>query len=454
MASPGSETIAAVATPPGRGGIGVLRVSGPCSTSIAAAIAGPLPAPRTAAHRRFRDQSGDPIDHGLLLSFPGPSSFTGEDVVEFHAHGGPVVLDMLLERVTQLGARLARPGEFSERAFLNGKLDLAQAEAIADLIDSSSREAARGALRSLDGEFSLRINVLLEELTALRVFVEACIDFPEEEIDFLRESDVLDRLRGLRARCEEVRREARQGSLLREGLRVVLAGRPNAGKSSLLNILAGRDVAIVSAIPGTTRDVLREEISLDGMPLHLIDTAGLRDSPDEIEREGIRRTLREAGQADRVLLVMDGCLEETPEDVLTAALAPVATGLAPLTVLLNKCDLSGIPAGPVPDTEHPTFSVSAHTGAGLPELFDHLKRSAGMVSGESSRFSARRRHLDALERCRTAIDSALTACADFSSAELMAEDLRAAQSALGEITGALSSDELLGKIFASFCIGK
>jgi tRNA modification GTPase len=454
MALPGSDTIAAIATPPGRGGIGVLRLSGPESASIATRIAGALPEPRIAAYRRFLDASAELIDHGLVLHFARPSSFTGEDVVELHAHGGPVVLDMLLERATQLGARLARPGEFSERAFLNGKLDLAQAEAVADLIDSGSREAARGALRSLEGEFSRRIEGLLEELTTLRVFVEACIDFPEEEIDFLRDSDVLQRLQNVLARCEAVKREARQGTLLREGLRVVLAGRPNAGKSSLLNILAGRDVAIVSAIPGTTRDVLREEISLDGMPLHLIDTAGLRDSPDEIEQEGIRRTLRETEQADHVLLVIDGCSGDTPDEVLSSVMATVPATLPPMTVLLNKSDLSGMTAGEVPGTSYPTFAVSARTGAGLAALFEHLKRCAGMGTGESSRFSARRRHLDALERCLNATESALAACRDGVSPELMAEDLREAQCALGEITGAVSSDALLGKIFASFCIGK
>ena len=453
MSSRGSETIAAIATPPGRGGIGVLRVSGPGAPRIATEVAGHLPAPRFAARRRFRDASGAVIDQGLILFFPGPASFTGEDVIEFHAHGGPIVLDMLLERISALGARLARPGEFSERAFLNGKIDLAQAEAVADLIDSGSREAARSALRSLEGEFSRRIDLLQQELTDLRIFVEACIDFPEEEIDFLRDSDVMTRLQGIQSRAEEVRQQARQGALLREGMRIVLAGRPNAGKSSLLNLLAGRDAAIVSAIPGTTRDVLREEISIDGMPLHLIDTAGLRESPDEIEREGIRRTLREAAQADRLLLVVDGCTGEDPSKILETHLSELPDGLPPLTVLLNKSDLSGIHPGEVPDSGTPTFSVSAHTGEGMRELFDHLKASVGMSSGENSRFSARRRHLDALDRCLGSVRQALGAC-QARAPELIAEDLREAQAALGEITGALSSDELLGKIFSSFCIGK
>lgn len=454
MVAPGSETIAAIATPPGRGGIGVIRVSGTQAAAIAGAVAGPMPAARLAAWRRFLSATGETIDQGLILFFPGPRSFTGEDVVEFHAHGGPVVLDMLLERLTQLGARLARPGEFSERAFLNGKLDLAQAEAIADLIDSGSREAARGALRSMDGEFSRRIHQLLEELTTLRIFVEACIDFPEEEIDFLRDSDVLMRLIRLESHGEQLRAAAGQGALLREGFRVVLAGKPNAGKSSLMNILSGRDTAIVSAIAGTTRDVLREEISLDGMPLHLIDTAGLRDSPDEIEREGMRRTLQETRQADRLLLVLDGSQPEDPTDVLASHLADLDMALPPVTVLLNKSDLSGIAAGAVLTADKPTFSVSARTGEGLGTLFDHLKQVAGLATTESHGFSARRRHLDALDRCLASIRQARGACELPSSPELIAEDLRVAQQALAEITGAFSSDDLLGRIFASFCIGK
>lgn len=440
------DTIAAIATPPGRGGIGVLRVSGPAAQTIGRRLCGTLPPPRQASLRKFMDTAGEPLDQGLALLFPAPHSYTGEDVLELHAHGGPVVLDLLLQRVLALGARLARPGEFSERAFLNDKLDLAQAEAVADLIDSGSAQAARAALRSLRGEFSARVHALVETLTGLRVYVEAALDFPDEELDFLSDGKVAERLAGLRADFAALSAAAAQGSLLREGMTVVIAGRPNAGKSSLLNRLAGHDAAIVTEIPGTTRDVLRERISLDGLPLHIVDTAGLRESADRVEQEGVRRAWREIGRADRVLLVVDdthglGTDEET-------ILARLPAG-QPLTLVFNKCDLSGH----APGQEGNRVWLSAKTGAGIESLTAHLKRAAGFQTPAEDSFIARRRHLDALERAHAhllAAEARLGARA----AELLAEELRLSQQILGEITGEVSSEDLLGRIFSSFCIGK
>ncbi|MFZ1643231.1 MAG: tRNA uridine-5-carboxymethylaminomethyl(34) synthesis GTPase MnmE [Candidatus Contendobacter sp.] len=445
------DTIAAVATPPGRGGIGVVRVSGPLSAAIAEAVCGDLPAPRHAAFRQFRTGDGAVLDEGIALYFPAPHSFTGEDVLELQGHGGPVVMDLLLARVLELGARSARPGEFSERAFLNDKLDLAQAEAIADLIASDTAAAARAALRSLQGEFSRRVHALVEALIELRLYVEAAIDFPEEEIDFLADGIIAGRLRNLRERLGVLQATAGQGRLLRDGMTVVIAGRPNAGKSSLLNHLAGREAAIVTAIPGTTRDVLREHVSIDGMPLHVIDTAGLRDSDDPVEREGIRRAWAEIESADRILLVMDDQLGLTAEEKVLRERLPANT---PVTVLRNKIDLSGRSPS-VRDGEWGTeILLSAKTEAGLDLLCEHLKTCMGYHGGEEGIFMARRRHLEALERATTALEQAAYQLEVIRAGELVAEELREAQNALAEITGEFTSEDLLSRIFSSFCIGK
>ena len=444
------DTIAAIATPPGKGGVGIVRVSGPEAADIALKISGDMPEPRRIAVRSFRGPDGSPIDYGLALFFAAPNSFTGEDVLELQGHGGRVVLDLLLQRVLSLGARLARPGEFSERAFLNDKLDLAQAEAVADLIDSGTAQAARAAMRSLSGEFSNRVQELVEALTGLRSYVEAAIDFPDEELDFLTEGDVRGRLQGILTRLEALAAAARQGRLLRDGITVVIAGRPNAGKSSLLNYLAGHEAAIVTAIPGTTRDLLREHVNLDGMPLHLVDTAGLRESGDAVEQEGVRRAKREMRQADGVLLVVDANLGLTPED--DAILDELPEEL-PVTLLFNKVDL----AGGVPQRDklagRARISLSAKTGAGMELLRDHLKEVAGFSQAGEGTFSARRRHMDAIDRTREHLNAA-SYQAKAGAGELLAEDLRLAQAVLSEITGEFTSDDLLGQIFRSFCIGK
>lgn len=444
------ETIAAIATPPGRGGIGIVRVSGPKAPDIAADIAGAVPEPGRSVLREFRDVEGALLDTGLLLFFASPRSFTGEDVVEFHGHGGPVVLDLILQRTLALGARLARPGEFSERAFLNDKLDLAQAEAVADLIDSGTAQAARAALRSLSGEFSARVHSLVASITGLRTYVEAAIDFPDEEVDFLDEGDVAGKLGAILEDFEDLSAAARQGSLLREGLTVVIAGRPNAGKSSLLNRLAGHEAAIVTDIPGTTRDLLREHVNLDGLPLHLTDTAGLRKSGDAVEEEGVRRAWKEMQQADRVLLIVDATQGLTPEDQdIVEALPPEL----PVTVLYNKIDLTG--QTPAEDELDGLDSLwlSARSGDGMDLLREYLKRVAGFAQLGEDSFSARRRHIDALTRAREHLDEA-AGHAEAGAGELLAEELRLAQLCLSEITGEFTSEDLLGKIFSSFCIGK
>ncbi|MBK8964701.1 MAG: tRNA uridine-5-carboxymethylaminomethyl(34) synthesis GTPase MnmE [Candidatus Competibacteraceae bacterium] len=446
-----TDTIAAVATPPGRGGIGVLRVSGPLSAAIVEAVSGILPPPRQAVVRRFRSSDGEILDEGVILHFPAPHSFTGEDVVEFQGHGGPMVLDLLMERVVELGARPARPGEFSERAFLNDKLDLAQAEAIADLIASDTAAAARAALRSLQGEFSQRVNGLVEGLIALRMYVEAAIDFPEEEIDFLADGMVAARLAELQERLRVLQAAAGQGRLLRDGMTVVIAGRPNAGKSSVLNRLAGREAAIVTAVPGTTRDVLREHISIDGMPLHVIDTAGLRDSDDPVEREGIRRAWAEIDTADRILMVVDDRLGLAAEE---AGLRERLSAATPVTVLYNKIDLSGQAPSVREGAWGTEVRLSAKTEAGLELLREHLKSCMGYHGGGEGTFMARRRHLEALERAAAALERAAEQLAIFRAGELVAEELREAQNALSEITGDFSSEDLLSRIFSSFCIGK
>jgi tRNA modification GTPase len=445
------DTIAAIATPTGRGGIGIVRVSGTGSQAVALGLLGRTPAPRLAEMHRFRDAQGGAIDVGLALFFPAPHSYTGEDVLELHGHGGPVVMDLLLARVLELGPRAAGPGEFTQRAFLNDKLDLAQAEAVADLIESGSAQAARAAVRSLDGEFSQRVRGLGEAVLSLRMWVEAAIDFPEEEIDFLADRALAERMRDLRARFAALDDAARQGALLRDGLTLVIAGRPNAGKSSLLNRLAGYDAAIVTATPGTTRDVLRERIDIDGLPLHVLDTAGLRTGADEIEREGIRRAEREIARADRVLYVVD--ISDPPAVAAVAADLAGLPGGTPATVVMNKIDLLNAPSREEAG-DPPRVQVSARTGEGLDVLRTHLKHCAGYVAPGDGTLSARRRHLDALRRARAHVQEAERLLFERRAGELVAEELSEAHRALGEITGEVSSDELLGHIFASFCIGK
>ncbi len=443
------DTIVAIATPPGRGGVGIVRVSGQLAASIAVAIGGKLPEPRHATLLDFRAEDGSVIDSGLLLHFPAPHSYTGEDVLELQGHGGPVVLDLLVQRCLALGARLARPGEFSERAFLNDKLDLAQAEAIADLIDAGSVQAARAALRSLQGEFSRQVHDLVEALIQLRMHVEAAIDFPEEEIDFLSDGKIQHQLSVIEERFDVLQRHAQQGALMRDGMTVVLAGQPNVGKSSLLNQLAGYDAAIVTEIAGTTRDVLRERMTLDGLPLHIIDTAGLRDSSDPVEQEGVRRARAEIAKADRVLLLVDDRHGVTTDD--QAILDSLPKGLA-LTLVRNKCDLSGNAPGALSQAGPSSVRLCATTGAGVDELREHLKQSMGFQPAEGD-FIARRRHLDALARARTALDRAGHQLQQ-RAGELVADELRQAQQALGEITGEFTADDLLGRVFADFCIGK
>lgn len=440
-----TPTIAAVATPPGRGGIGVIRISGPLAESLAQTMLGRCPPPRQATFSTFRDASGAPLDQGIALYFPAPASFTGEDVLELQGHGGPVVLDRMLRACLDGGARLARPGEFSEQAFLNGKIDLVQAEAIADLIDSESETAARSALRSLQGAFSHRVHALVEALTELRAYIEAGIDFPDEEIDLLADGQVARRLADLSLQLDTLLGEARQGALLQEGMNLVLAGAPNVGKSSLLNRLSGRDTAIVTDIPGTTRDLIRDRMDLDGLPLHVTDTAGLRESDDPVEQEGMRRAREALRQADcALLLVEDGAPESVAE--LRAEIPPHLTWL----VVRNKCDLTGNPAGPI-DGQH--LRVSAKTGAGMDALRDALKQKMRYQGGSDGLFMARRRHLDALAHARQALTQAEPHITH-GDGELVAEELRQAQQALGEITGAVTSEDLLGRIFSSFCIGK
>ncbi|MFU8797826.1 MAG: tRNA uridine-5-carboxymethylaminomethyl(34) synthesis GTPase MnmE [Gammaproteobacteria bacterium] len=439
-----TETIVAQATPPGRGGIGIIRVSGPKVPAVAKALLGKLPKPRYAT---FGSLGG--IDEGLALYFPAPHSFTGEDVLELQGHGGPVIIDMLIHAILNVeGIRLARPGEFSERAFLNDKLDLAQAEAIADLINAGSEQAARAALRSLQGEFSHTIQTLQTQLTQLRIYVEAAIDFPEEEIDFLGDNHITDALISLLEQLKIIKQSAKQGVLLREGMTVVIAGEPNVGKSSLLNRLSGRDSAIVTHIPGTTRDILREYIQLDGIPLHIIDTAGLRETTDLVEQEGIKRAWQEIQKADHILLLtIVGARHASP------MIPNDFPANIPLTIIHNKIDLTGEPAHI--DNENNKIYLSAKTGEGVEYLRAHLKDTVGAKNfSPEGGFIARRRHLDALERAYQAVVTGQQQLEQARAGELLAEDLRQAQQALGEITGELTSDDLLGEIFSNFCIGK
>lgn len=452
-----TDTIAAIATAPGRGGVGIVRLSGPAARRIGEEIAAQPLQVRHAHYCEFRDAADTVIDSGIALRFAAPHSFTGEDVVELQGHGGPVVMDLLLHSCLSRGARQARPGEFSERAFLNDKLDLAQAEAIADLINSSTEQAARNASRSLQGAFSQRVDALAEAVTRLRVYVEAAIDFPEEEIDFLAEGQVAEQVSALQQQLAEVLREARQGSLLREGMKLVIVGKPNAGKSSLLNCLSGQESAIVTDIAGTTRDVLREHIQIDGMPLHIVDTAGLRESGDAVEQEGIRRAWLEMSSADRILLVVDSTTEDAslPRDALWPAGEQRPPDGIPVTLIHNKCDLSGNPPGQLDNNEGDTvIRLCARSGDGVELLRQHLKSVMGYSDAGGSSFSARRRHLVALEEAAHWLEQGQAQLAGAGAGELLAEDLRQCHNALGSITGALSSDALLGEIFSSFCIGK
>lgn len=449
------DTIAAIATPPGKGGVGIVRVSGPQAQEIGHRLLGKADLkPRYAHYGSFYEASDDgprSLDQGIALYFPGPNSFTGEDVLELQGHGGPIILDCLLREVIKAGARIARPGEFSERAFLNNKIDLAQAEAIADLIDSASEQAARQAVRSLEGEFSKEINQLVEAITQLRIYVEAAIDFPEEEIDFISDGRVASELSAIKQNLERVFASAKQGSILREGMTVVIAGRPNAGKSSLLNALAGRESAIVTNIAGTTRDVLRENILIDGMPLHIIDTAGLRDSEDLVEQEGIKRAWTEIANADRILLVIDSQTAEAESDAIPSELQPFIDQKK-LSIIYNKCDLSGHQVA-IDNSEISRIYLSAKHAKGIDLLREHLKSCVGYNDGDTP-FIARRRHIEALNLGREHIHAGEQQLINYNAGELLAEELRIAQQALAEITGEFSSDDLLGRIFSSFCIGK
>ena len=453
-----ADTIAAIATAPGTGAVGIVRLSGPRAFAISSTLTRRRPEARRATFATVSDRRGETLDQGLVLHFPGPNSFTGEDVAELHCHGGPVLLQSVLRECLHAGARLAEPGEFSQRAFLNDKIDLLQAEAIADLIGSASEAAARSAARSLSGAFSRAVEDLGTALVRLRVFVEARLDFPEEDIDFTGEKDVIAQLEGLAAQVAQLLRKARRGHRLREGFKLAIAGPPNAGKSSLLNQLAQRPAAIVTAVPGTTRDALHEHIQIDGLALHLVDTAGLRDTTDAIEREGIRRAHGEIHSADHVLLLIDAHNREQaaadPETYLAPAALPGAVGL---TVIHNKCDLTGaVPSLRPGDDQTPArITLSARTGAGLDILRRHLLDCAGLSNPEGdSDFSARARHIAALEACAEHLQRGGEQLKVHGAAELIAEDLRSAQDALGHVTGRLSSDDLLGEIFSCFCLGK
>lgn len=439
-----ADTIAAVATPPGKGGVGVIRLSGPAALIIAQSLSGRKLTPRLAVYAKFKDAQAEVLDTGLALFFEGPKSFTGEDVVELQGHGGPVIQDLLLKEVIRLGARQARAGEFSERAFLNDKIDLAQAEAIADLIDSSTAQAAKGAMRSLQGEFSAKVNSLLKELIYLRMYVEAAIDFPEEEIDFLADEKIRNSIEQLQNSLAETIKQAGQGAILRTGLRLVIAGKPNAGKSSLLNVLSGQDSAIVTDIPGTTRDTVTETIDIDGLPVHVIDTAGLRDSADTVEKIGIDRARKAMREADHVIVLVDA-LDSEHE-----LAAPIAAETDPLqtSVVYNKIDL-------VSDSSKiDGLKISAKQNIGIAELREHIKKIAGYAADNETVFTARRRHITALEAARDNVAAGMQQLKVNNAGELLADELLQAQNRLNEITGEFSSDDLLGEIFSGFCIGK
>jgi tRNA modification GTPase len=438
-----ADLIVAIATATGRGGVGVVRVSGPDITSLATAILGRVPKPRHATFTSFLDREGGVLDEGIALHFSAPHSFTGEHVLELQGHGGPVVLNLILQRCLELGARLAEPGEFTRRAYLNGKLDLAQAEAVADLIDATSIEAARSAVRSLSGAFSTRIAELVEALTRLRMLVEATLDFPEEDIDFLRQADAFGRLDRIDTSLRAVRSQAQQGALLREGLTVVLIGQPNVGKSSLLNRLAGFEAAIVTDVAGTTRDTVREAIQIEGVPLHIIDTAGLRETSDAVEQIGIARTWAAVEQADVALLLVDAAHGLSDQETAILERLPRMTRLT----IHNKIDVTS----EAPRAASDEVWLSAKTGAGVELLRNKLLEAAGWQAAGEGIFMARARHLDALARGAEHLAAARQASAQL---ELFAEELRLAQVALSEITGEFTADDLLGEIFSKFCIGK
>jgi len=441
------DTIVATATPPGIGGVGIVRVSGGGAEHIARGILGSLPEPRTATRRSFRNKQGQKLDTGLALYFPAPASFTGESVLELHGHGGPVVMALLVDAAVEFGARLAEPGEFTKRAFLNDKLDLAQAEAIADLIGSGTAQAARAALRSLSGAFSRAIDSLAEQLVRLRMHVEAAIDFPEEEIDFLTDDALLGSIEKCGRAFDELKGQAKIGRVLRDGYRVVIVGKPNAGKSSLLNRLSGEDTAIVTEVAGTTRDVLREQINIEGLAVELVDTAGLRDNPDRIEEEGIRRAREALKSADAVLWIQDA------SEAGSAEIGEKVPESAEIIIVRNKIDLTAEPPG-VANKNESVIRLSAKTGAGMDALHDRLRDAAGYRNLGEGAFTARKRHIDALRRAAEHFTAGRKALDETRAGELLAEELRLAQEALGEITGAMSSDDLLGRIFADFCIGK
>ncbi len=450
------DTVVAQATPPGRGGVGIIRVSGPKAKEVAMALTGRHLPVRRAEYLPFKDKNGQALDQGIALYFQAPFSFTGEDVLELQGHGGPVVIDMIIKRILEIdGVRPARPGEFSERAFLNDKLDLAQAEAIADLIDASSEHAAKCALQSLQGAFSKKVNTLLENLTHLRIYVEAAIDFPDEEIDFLSDGKVASDLNKVITSLNDVRKEAKQGTVIQEGMKVVIAGRPNSGKSSLLNAICGKDSAIVTDIAGTTRDVLREHIHIDGMPLHIIDTAGLRDTSDVIEQIGIERAWAEIAQADRVLFMVDATTTDAcnPEDIWPQFMQRLPENMG-VTVIRNKVDITNEKIGLCEKSNTPLIRLSAKTGNGTDALRDHLKACMGYSGTAEGGFMARRRHLCALDTAAEHLERGKDQLEGFNAGELLAEELRIAQQFLSEITGEFTSDDLLGKIFSSFCIGK
>ena len=436
------ETITAIATPPGRGGVGIVRVSGPLSLPIAQHILGFTPKPRYAHHARFED-----IDEGIVLFFPNPYSFTGEDVIEFQGHGGPIVLHQMLQRIIALGARMAAPGEFSQRAFLNNKLDLVQVEAIADLIAAESEQAARSAMNSLQGIFSKHIDDLVNHLIRLRVYIEAAIDFPEEEIDFLKDSSVITDAEQIILELRAILANARQGVLLRDGVNVVIIGPPNAGKSSLLNALSGKDSAIVTPIAGTTRDILREHILIDGMPLHIIDTAGLRETEDVVEQEGVKRARQAITTADIVLCVFDG---SQPNDIESF----IQSITQPIMILLNKIDLTNRTPCIREEKKYTVVEASVQHNMGLELLKQTLKQKVGLQSMAEGQFMARQRHIDILQQAALLLTHGLQQFKEQQAGELFAEDCRRAQEILSGITGQFTADDLLGEIFSNFCIGK
>jgi tRNA modification GTPase len=450
-----TDTIAAIATPPGKGGVGIIRVSGPQVINIAKAILSPSIQlkERAALFSKFYNAEQELLDEGLAIYFKNPNSFTGEDVLELQGHGGPVILDCLLKRVIELGARLARPGEFSERAFLNDKMDLAQAEAVADLIDASSQQAAKSAVKSLCGEFSKKIQSLVEQLIHLRMYVEAAIDFPEEEIDFLSDGKVSSALDEINQELTQVKDSAKQGSLLREGMTVVITGKPNVGKSSLLNALSGEESAIVTQIAGTTRDVLKEKITIDGMPLHVIDTAGIRESDDLVEQEGINRAKKAVQEADEILFLTEAS-NHNLEKELAEHFKNLDCDLDRITVIKNKIDLTTEKAREEQQDQHAVIYLSAKQQQGIEILKQHLKQKIGFKENAEGVFIARRRHLTALEQAEQFLKNGTQQLQEHKAGELLAEDLRQAQQALSEITGEFTSDDLLGRIFSSFCIGK